>query len=197
MASEIEIKIPLTDNEYDRLLGLLKEGTGAVGKLEHIIKKDEYYSRYDSEEERKASDEPRVIRIRTEKTDEEAEEKRFFCFKFKTIQNGMEFNSENESFVQNGAVLSQFLEISGYKKYFEKCKEAWSQYYEPDWAQGICFHGELVNVNGHKYMETEVTDSPQDPQLVQERLEKFITGLGLDVSKKDSRSWMEIIKASK
>ena len=46
-------------------------------------------------------------------------------------------------------------------------------------------------------METEVTDSPQDPQLVRERLEKFITGLGLDVSKKDSRSWMEIIKASK
>ena len=197
MAKEIEIKIPVTDSEYDRLLQQMKEGTGAAGKLEHIIKKDEYFSRYDSEEERRASDEPRVIRIRTEKTDEEAEEKSFFCFKFKTIQNGMEFNSENESFVQNGAVLKQFLEISGYKKYFEKHKESWSRYYEPDWAEGICFHPELVIVNGHKYMETEVTDSPKDPQLVRQGLEKFVTGLGLDISKKDSRSWMEIIREAK
>ena len=40
MAKEIEIKIPVTDSEYNRLLGLLKEGTEAAGKLEHIIKKD-------------------------------------------------------------------------------------------------------------------------------------------------------------
>ena len=197
MAKEIEMKIPLSDTEYDRLLQLIKKGACSTGKLEHIFKKDEYFSRYDSETERKASDEPRVIRIRTEKTDDEPEEKSFFCFKFKTIQNGMEFNSENETFIQDGKILKQFLEISGYKKYFEKTKESWSQYYEPDWAQGICFHEELVIVNGHKYVETEVTDSPIEPQIVKEGLERFMSELGLDISKKDSRSWMEIIREAK
>ena len=57
---EIELKIPLSDGEYDELKK--RFFTGA----EKVIKKDEYFSRYDTLEERIKNNEPKVIRIRTE-----------------------------------------------------------------------------------------------------------------------------------
>ena len=68
MGREIEIKIPLTDAEYDRLLSFVNGSD--VRRLTHILKSDRYYSQYNTETERraavKAGKEPNVIRIRTE-----------------------------------------------------------------------------------------------------------------------------------
>ena len=59
---------------------------------------------------------------------------------------------------------------------------------------GCDFHLELEKVNGLKYIEVEVTDGSDDADDVRAALEKFMELFGLDTSKRDSRSWMEIIK---
>ena len=51
--------------------------------------------------------------------------------------------------------------------------------------------------NNLKYVEIEVTDDGSPADEVRSELEKFVTMLGLDCSKRDSRSWMEIINAAK
>ena len=72
MGREIEIKIPLTDSEYEKIFSVISgeqklAGVEVEDSLEHILKSDEYYSLYNSREESKAAGEPQVIRIRSEK----------------------------------------------------------------------------------------------------------------------------------
>lgn len=193
MGREIEMKIPLSDEEYERLMKFAQE---QEEKPVHICKKDEYFSKYDSEEERRAAckalKEPKVIRIRTEGESLD-QKKSYFGIKFKTIEGGVEFNEEDETFVEDETVIRRFLEISGFKKYFEKHKDSNALYCRSKADKDVLIHLELVIVNGHKYIETEVTDASQEPQRVRKALESFLTELGLDISKKDSRSWMEII----
>ena len=64
MGKEIEIKVPLSDSQYESL-----KKRFFVDSV-FTLKKDEYYSRYKTHEERKNNNEPQVIRIRTEKTDD-------------------------------------------------------------------------------------------------------------------------------
>jgi hypothetical protein len=71
MGREIEIKIPLTSYQYQDLLEFVKgkkliDGISLSGNLVKLYKKDEYYSRFNSREERKSSGEPQVLRIRSE-----------------------------------------------------------------------------------------------------------------------------------
>ena len=194
MGREIEIKIPLTDAEYDRLLSFVN-GSEAR-ELCHILKSDRYYSRYSTEAERreavKAGTEPNVIRIRSEEDLQTHNKQSYFCYKYKSVENGVEFNSENETFIEDGDVLGQFFVGTGYTLYFEKIKDAWSVYCGND---PVVFHLELEIVNGLKYVEIEVTQSTLAADEVRRSLEDFVTKLGLDVSKRDSRSWMEITGA--
>ena len=59
MGREIEIKIPLTDAEYEKIFKVISgdaklDGLDvAVDGLEHLLKTDTYFSRYDSREESK------------------------------------------------------------------------------------------------------------------------------------------------
>lgn len=192
MGREIEIKIPLTDAEYDRLLSFVNGSD--VRRLTHILKSDRYYSQYNTETERraavKAGKEPNVIRIRTEEDLQTHNKQSYFCYKYKTVENGVEFNSENETFIQDEEVLNKFFAGMGYTLYFEKTKDSWSVYYGED---PVVFHLELEIVNGLKYVEIEVTQSTLPADKVRQALETFVTLLKLDVSKRDSRSWMEII----
>lgn len=59
------------------------------------------------------------------------------------------------------------------------------------------FHLELEKVNDLRYIEIEVTDE-QDTMLsadaVRVALGKFVELFGLDALKRDSRSWMEILR---
>ena len=195
MAREIEIKIPLTEAEYDSIYAEIhsKENYSSV---EHLLKTDTYYSRYNTHEERVKNGEPRVVRIRSELNPDTNEKKSYFCIKYKTIENGIEVNSENETFVQDEAVIDTLLKVSGYKTYFQKDKNALSTYCHTDLNKDIEFHLELEKVNGLKYVEIEVTQSDLPAEEVRAALEAFVIQLGLDASKRDSRSWMEIIQST-
>ena len=69
------------------------------------------------------------------------------------------------------------------------------------------FHLELEKVNGLKYLEVEVTDEAEvegkvnrlvlPANSVRMGLESFVGLFGLDVSKRDGRSWMEILRGAK
>ena len=192
MAREIEIKLPLTDEEYESLYKEIHSGNN-FEQVEHLLKNDTYYSRYKTYEERVKNGEPRVIRIRSEFNSGKGEKKSYFCIKYKTVENGIELNSENETFVQDEAVIDTLLKLSGYMIYFDKKKDAFSVYCHSALNKAIEFHLELETVNGLKYVEIEETKGELPADEVLNALEDFVTKLGLDASKRDSRSWMEII----
>lgn len=199
MGREIEIKIPLSDFEYDKIFSVISGDEQLTGltvndRPVRILKSDEYYSRYQTRAESKASGEPQVIRIRSENSSEEAAvERSFFCIKRKSIENGIELNREDETLVENAEVIRDLLQLSGYHKFFEKKKDALSVHCKATVLAGADFHLELEIVNNLKYVEIEVTEEGQPADTVRSALEKFVALFGLDSSKRDSRSWMEII----
>jgi adenylate cyclase class IV len=203
MGREIEIKIPLTDAEYEKIFKVISgdaklDGLDvAVDGLEHLLKTDTYFSRYDSREESKAAGEPQVIRIRSESSaGDKTNERSYFCIKRKTIENGIELNREDETFVENADVIRDLLLFSGYHQFFEKNKDAYGVHCQSVVLPGCDFHLELERVNGLKYVEVEVTDGSDKADDVRLALEKFMEQFGLDTSKRDKRSWMEIINRS-
>ena len=196
MGREIEIKIPLTDDQYDKIFSVITgaealSGLEVLGQPEHLLKSDIYFSRYNTREESKAAGEPQVIRIRSEAG---VEKKSFFCIKRKTIENGIELNREDETFVEKPEVIKDLLLFSGYHQFFEKNKDAYGVHCHSIVLPGCNFHLELEKVNSFKYIEVEVTDGYDAADQVRAALEKFMELFGLDTSKRDSRSWMEIIK---
>lgn len=199
MGREIEIKIPLTDAEYEKIFSVISGAEKLAGlevkdKPEHILKSDEYYSRYNTRAESKAAGEPQVIRIRSESpAEDKTNERSFFCIKRKTIENGIELNREDETFVENAGVIRDLLLFSGYHQFFEKNKDAYGVHCQSLVLPGCDFHLELEVVNGLKYIEVEVTDGTDKAEDVRVALEKFMELFGLDTSKRDKRSWMEII----
>ena len=203
MGREIEIKLPLTDAEYEKIFKVISGEqilTGIdveVDGLEHLLKTDTYYSRYATREEGKAAGEPQVIRIRSEApAGDKTNERSYFCIKRKTIENGIELNREDETFVEKPEVIRDLLLFSGYHQFFEKNKDAYGVHCQSVVLPGCDFHLELEMVNGLKYIEVEVTDGTDNADDVRAALEKFMELFGLDTSKRDKRSWMEIIYGS-
>ena len=195
MGREIEIKIPLTDDQYDKIFSVITgaetlSGLEVIAQPEHLLKSDIYFSRYNTREESKAAGEPQVIRIRSEAG---VEKKSFFCIKRKTIENGIELNREDETFVENPEVIRDLLLFSGYHQFFEKNKDSYGVHCQSVVLPSCDFHLELEKVNGLKYIEVEVTDGTDAADAVRGALEKFMELFGLDTSKRDHRSWMEII----
>lgn len=200
MGREIEIKIPLTDEQYDKIFSVISgsteiSGLEVSGKLEHILKSDSYFSRYATREESKAAGEPQVIRIRSEASQAGAASKAFFCIKRKTVENGIELNREDETFVENPEVVRDLLLFSGYHQFFEKNKDSYGVHCRSVVLPGCDFHLELEKVNGLKYIEVEVTDGSDSADAVRSALEQFMEQFGLDTSKRDHRSWMEILRS--
>lgn len=199
MGREIEIKIPLSDEQYKKIYSVITgdtsiSGVKVCGGIEHVIKSDIYFSRYDTREESKAAGEPQVIRIRSEAVlGDKTNERSFFCIKRKTIENGIELNREDETFVENPEVIRELLLFSGYHQFFEKKKDAYGVHCQSEVLPGCDFHLELEQVNNFKYIEVEVTDGTDSADSVRTALEKFMEQFGLDTSKRDKRSWMEII----
>lgn len=202
MGREIEIKIPLTDLEYNRILSQIQGDEKAekveditFGKTVKLFKQDEYYSLYDTRQERLAAGEPQVLRIRTE--DDGTQKKSYFTIKFKTRQNGVELNKEDETFVENPEVIRELFEVAKYKRWFNKEKDAWSVHCESKVLPGVDFHLELEKVNNLPYVEIEVTDEQGDADVIKKALSDFVKLLGLNPENKDSRSWVEIISGAK
>lgn len=213
MSREIELKIPLTKAQFsqieDFLLGRTKIAFLSVREVSKIFKNDEYFSLYKTHEERLKNKELRVIRIRTIRCAEksiqvsqgeikilgdkpQSGDKSYFCIKQKTLQNGVEFNSEHETFVEQPEVLRAFFAATGYSKWFEKTKDALSALVS---LAGFEAHLELEKVNELPYAEIEYTKDDLAPDEVRSSLEKILTALGLDPKKRDSRSWSEILES--
>ena len=194
MSREIELKVPLTLEQFERIQKILtqKEQLSSINirGLSHILKSDEYFSRYHTHEERIKNKELRVIRLRTE--NDGRGEKSFFCIKRKTIENGVEFNSEKETFVEDADVLRAFFEASGFIKWFEKKKDAIGVLCSLD-SSGFEAHLELEKVNSLPYIEIEYTKEDLPADEVRSNLEKILLALDVDPKKRDSRSWAEIL----
>ena len=197
MSREIELKVPLTLEQFDRIEKILtqKEQFSSINVrgLSHILKSDEYFSRYHTHEERIKNKELRVIRLRTE--NDGKGEKSFFCIKRKTIENGVEFNSEKETFVEDADVLRAFFEASGFIRWFEKKKDALSVYATVAENSDFEAHLELEKVNSLPYIEIEYTEEDLPADQVRASLEKILLALGVDPKKRDSRSWAEILES--
>lgn len=200
MGREIELKIPLSKLEFDELFDKIytKGGRDFSGiefydcNSDLIIKKDEYFSRYDSREERELHKEPQCLRIRTEK--DSFGERFYFTLKRKTLENGIEVNREDESFFDNPEVLKEFFAEAGYKKWFVKEKKAYSSHCRLCDYPELDFHVEMVIVNELPYIEVEVTSEDSQPDKIKPLLEMLIQKLGFNPEKKDSRSWLSIIE---
>ena len=253
MGREIEVKIPLMQKEFMKIMAWILESEknpGIVFKNREIVfKTDEYYSQYKSMKSR-LKNEPRVIRIRTqtkttdfldliekesfEEICERFSEKRkqclgkaesFCAIKTKRIQNGIEFNEESETTLENPDVLRQFFAQTKFHKWFQKEKIALGTKcialaaencapLVPDGGDKNCapdivsaqsefsasntrpleFHLELELVNGLPYIEIEYIKEDEPAENVRIALYNLIERLSLDKSKKDSRSWVQIIK---
>lgn len=198
MGREIEVKIPLSKEDFDRLFDSLIlckahiPGVDVVSSSsELIVKRDEYYSKYDSREERRAAGEPQVIRIRTE--DISGVSKSYFTLKFKKKENGIELNKEDETFIQEPEVLREFFAEAGYHLFFDKVKKNYSANCQSDFFPGINFHAELENVNNLLYLEVEVVQEEGEADVIKQSLFDFLKQLGLNPENRDSRSWMEIL----
>ena len=227
MGREIELKIPLTNEQYDSFFQTFYAPNHPVSPFDSIqildssaeqtIKEDEFFSKYDSMEERIAHNEPTVIRLRTEKTlktpTTAAPSKVFFTIKQKNRKDGFEINREDETYVENAEVLRLFMETAGYHCWFKKVKTAFSCHctlknkgvtltqplrlsHSESQSQStlpLVFHVELVSVNSLKYIEIEVTSQDAQATSITSALAVFVKKMGLRPEDKDPRSWYEII----
>ena len=202
MGREIEIKIPLTSEEFDRIYDFLClkksiDGIKILGddknpcERKFFLKKDEYFSKYKKEIERRENNEPQVIRIRTQ--DFENDRRSYFTIKRKVVEDGIEVNKEDETFIEDANVLRDFFALSGSSRWFSKEKKACGVYCTFSLFEGVTFHLELEIVNELKYVEIEVTDTDGSAKDIKAGLTQFVKALNLDPLKKDSRSWVEII----
>lgn len=196
MSCEIELKIPVSKLEYDDLLLLINKqknipNVKITSDVQFINKSDEYYSKYESKKERNIHKEPQVIRLRTQVI--QGDSKSYFTLKRKTKENGIEFNNETETLIEDKSVLQDFFNVAGYHKYFSKIKEAFSCYCILCNYPEIEFHLELEKVNQFFYIEIEYTKEKPEPKTISHLLETLVISLGLDPQKKDSRSWLKIL----
>ena len=208
MGREIELKIPLSQTEYDFIKNIIysKEkiaGISFLSKPEFLIKQDQYYSRYNSYEERLQNNEAQCIRLRSEAVYPDSslsgagdckEEKSYFTIKRKTYKDGMEVNREDETFVENAGVLRELFSEAGYNCWFTKEKQSHSLYCKTEDFAELSLHCELVKVNNLLYVEVEITDENISTEKAQNALNHFVSLLKLDPAKKDVRSWKQIIR---
>lgn len=137
----------------------------------------------------------RFIQTKKEESLQNANTAAFFTIKSKKIENGMEFNEEKETSIDDPEVLRAFFAGTHFDCWFKKEKIAFSSHYKVKSATGhpMDFHLELEIVNGLPYLEIENTQENFAPKEIRTQLENLVRRLSLDPSKKDSRSWVQII----
>ena len=210
MGKEIELKVPVSQEQFNAIyqkIYVQKNHENIIileSSTDKISKSDEYFTRYNSREEMIKYNEPQVIRIRTEIINDKKQS--YFTIKRKTLENGIEVNKEDETFLENDEALRILFEEAGYKRWFYKEKSSYSSYCVLEEGAGQTrFHLELVTVNGMNYVEVELVIDDDEvgskagvktkkPETnLKAELEKFIVALGLNPADKDSRSWYQII----
>ena len=189
MGKEIELKVPVSHEQFNAIyqkIYVQKKHENIIileSNTDKISKSDEYFTRYNSREEMIKYNEPQVIRIRTEIIN--GKKQSYFTIKRKTLENGIEVNKEDETFLENDEALRILFEEAGYKRWFYKEKTSYSSYCaleegagnksdatgkcvniaekglegavkDSDCAGQTSFHLELVTVNGMNYVEVEL-----------------------------------------
>ena len=188
MSKEIELKVPVTQEQFNAIYQKIyveKNYENLIileSSTDKIFKSDEYFTRYNSREEMIKYNEPQVIRIRTEII--KGRKQSYFTIKRKTVENGIEVNKEDETFLENDEALRILFEEAGYKRWFNKEKTSYSSYCllaegmgkKSDGDDKVSyvagngsestgqtkFHLELVTVNGLRYVEVEVVLGDDD-----------------------------------
>lgn len=223
MGREIEVKLPLTEELFVKILNWLcgheTKDNIQTKNPELIFKSDEYYSQYTNHQERLAN-EPRVIRLRTEKKQsgfiealkgkkyseiknwlyQKEKEKNpdstaFFTIKTKQIENGMEFNKEDETYIQDADVLREFFNRTKFLCWFKKEKIAFGSMVQliekkdriskkESESHYLTFHLELELVNGLPYIEIEYTGEKESSETVKNQLNNLLKNLNLSDIKK-------------
>lgn len=210
MSQEIELKVPVSQEQFNSIYQKIyveKNHENIIileSSTDKISKSDEYFTRYNSREEMIKYNEPQVIRIRTEIIN--GKKQSYFTIKRKTLENGIEVNKEDETFLENDEALRILFEEAGYKRWFYKEKTSYSSYCALEEGAGQTrFHLELVTVNGMNYVEVELVINDDEAEAkagvkikkpeanLKAELEKFIIALGLNPADKDPRSWYQII----
>ena len=122
MSKEIELKVPVTQEQFNAIYQKIyveKNHENFIileSNTDKIFKSDEYFTRYNSREEMIKYNEPQVIRIRTEII--KGRKQSYFTIKRKTLENGIEVNKEDETFLENDEALRILFEEAGYKRWF-------------------------------------------------------------------------------
>ena len=188
MSQEIELKVPVSPEQFNAIFQKIyvqKNHENIIileSSTDKISKSDEYFTRYNSREEMIKYNEPQVIRIRTEIINDKKQS--YFTIKRKTLENGIEVNKEDETFLENDEALRILFEEAGYKRWFYKEKTSYSSYCalaedaeKKSDATGKCvniaekglesaeqtsFHLELVTVNGMNYVEVELVINDEE-----------------------------------
>lgn len=107
-----------------------------------------------------------------------------------TDKKGIESNVERESEVFSTDGVEAFLEMTNFKKYFEKEKRSISFYTVVD---NCHLHLEIVSVNASElYLEIECITEPGCVVTCQNAIKKFFKE-ALNIEEFDGRSWAEII----
>lgn len=176
---EIEIKIPLSKKEYDAVKDKVE------GYAVYNCKRDKYFSKYNTKEERIANNEC-MTRIRA------ANGKWYLTLKRKNLKDGVEVNEEIESQISfdKPVDLFELLKEKGYKEYFtkEKITNLW---HEVDFPVRLTC--ELVNISNTYYFEIEVADYEGPEQGAIEAIKTCCKKWSLNYNDRDDRSWAEIL----
>lgn len=210
MANEIEFKVEITREQLlhffsDRARNLKVHARAAYMKL------DEYY-------EAGSKEKNEVIRIRGQypldsvsdflgfphlgEDDNEVRGEYYLCYKEKTIVDGSEVSNEYESRIEDPNVFRKIMASKNIPMYFTKRKKALKVVFrDEDDEMKEKYNIEFVIVNCRfYYIEIEwvsdFTDEYDTPDKVVKFLEEKIKLLGFDPSKKDSRTWKNIIESA-
>lgn len=106
---EIESKILINKEKYEHLVADIQK-TRTFGLDKKVVRKDTYISAYETEEERKANNEP-MIRLRVENC-----QRNVLTVKRKQIKDGVEFNVEKETILGSKEPLLVLFPYTWYEK---------------------------------------------------------------------------------
>ena len=222
MGREIELKLPLTEEQFSKILsGICQKSKIGELRFEHneiLIKSDEYFSQYKNHQDR-LQNEPRVIRLRTEKNCGFISDFDFFASEMPTFPQTRDFlkklactDTEKRSAKTSAVFTIKNKKIEGgiefnnedetelsdpdtLRKFFLGTKfDCWFKK-EKYAFSSYCpkAHLELEIVNGLPYVEIEYTNDDLQSEEVKDLLENIVRTLGLDPKNTDKRSWVEII----
>lgn len=178
---EIESKILLTQEEYEKLL----ERTN----WSYPVSREDTYFRLPTFKE------GQFVRIRETAIPGKGNTK-VITYKEKNFEEGIENNTEEESLISNSEVIKNILRVSGFEQYFHK-----STYVRDSLYGSLPLHLELKEVEGIKALEIECTGA----YLVSGVKEKIITAFAdiLNIkrteveSRLEKKDWRTLIKGKK